>query len=496
MDQSSALSKSLLKRVNEYIDQNEHRIVQDLQRILQFNTVSGGPTDHEHQLWRDEIRNGFEWLEELASDADLDYRNLEDTVCVLEQPGLSDEVLGVLLHLDVVPPGEGWTHPPFGGEIHDNIVFGRGCQDDKGPVVQMYHALAAIKTLNVPFRRTVRLIVGSEEETGVWADVKRYLELEKAPDFSIVPDGSFPIVNGEKGMIDMRMWSEIEGAEEGAIRLTSVISGVRSNVVPPLAEVMLECEESACEWIQDALQKYLQSNSGSRADVTRVDKGAQLRFFGKNAHGSMPWEGRNAARDALRFLAELPLQGPRANFARLLAQLVADDEGRALRIDNHHEFIKHTTQSLGVLRIDDNTCEAVLNIRHTPPQTVALILERVGHAARETADTLPVPQVEVINRSHEPLFVDPQRYPEYFDALETAYQTVTGREPRHVHTGGTTFAKAFPNAMCFGPTDAVEESELAHQADERIAVAHHLRNVRIYALSLALLALDLTGWDG
>lgn len=490
---SNSPATRILVKIDQYLAANRQAVVEDMQAILRFETVSGGKTDAEQASWRAGIREGFDWLEQRAEAHGLAHRNLEDTVCVIEKPG-SDGTLGVLLHLDVVPPGEGWSHPPFGGEIADGIIFGRGCQDDKGPVIQMLHGLLAVQSLGLPFRRTVRLIVGSEEETGVWADVKRYLELERAPDFSIVPDGTFPIVNGEKGMVDVRVWTPLAGGESGAMQLISATAGVRSNVVPPLAQVIVQCDAEGEALLRAKLGDYLRRHAEAKAEPSAEPSQLRITFHGKNAHGSQPWEGRNAARDALRFLAELPLEGPKANFARLMAAMAADDEGKAMDIANRHEFIQQTTQSLGVLRIEGAQCEAVLNIRHTPPQTCALIAERVQLAARNFIDGDLVPQVEIQGRSYDPLYVDPQRYPEYFQALETAYRTVTGREAKHVHTGGTTFAKAFPNAMCFGPTDAAEEKELAHQADERIAIDHLIRNVRIYALAMGLLALDFSDW--
>ncbi len=68
-----------------------------------------------------------------------------------------------------------------------------------------------------------------------------------------------------------------------------------------------------------------------------------------------------------------------------------------------------------------------------------------------------------------------------------AYTGMTGREATLNAIGGTTCAKAFPNAVCFGPVDPAEEPELAHQVDERVRVEHLLRNVRIYACALAKL---------
>ncbi len=79
--------------------------------------------------------------------------------------GSGDEMVAVLGHLDVVPEGEGWHHPPYGAEIVGNKLFGRGAIDDKGPVVASLFALKAIRDLGIPLDRRVRLLFGLNEET-------------------------------------------------------------------------------------------------------------------------------------------------------------------------------------------------------------------------------------------------------------------------------------------------------------------------------------------
>jgi len=485
----SDAAKALAAKIDGYIDANRHAIVADMQKILTFKTVSGGSADEEIAAWKKGIQDGFAWIGERAAELGFEFRNLENTACVVEQSGESGSV-GMLLHLDVVPPGEGWKHNPFSGALDDNVIYGRGCQDNKGPIVQGLQALAALKSLGVPFRKTVRLIVGSEEETGVWRDMKRYLESEPAPDLSIVPDASFPVVNGEKGMCDIRFAFKPKADETGAARIVSAKAGERGNIVPHLCEAVIEADPASAASIESSLNAFLADHDEAKSDLENKDGTLKIAFHGKNAHGSAPEKGHNAARDMARFLAGLDmLAGPRAEFLRFLAPLTEDDLGTGMGIAMNHSFIGATTQNLGILRVDEKECRAIFNIRSTLGQTVDEVLAIARERAAEESGAKLGVSAEFDSATYNAIHMDPTEHPEFISALRNAYATVTGREPRLTPTGGTTFAKAFPNACCFGPVDLADEEELAHKVDERIHVDHLLRNVRIFALAIGLLAL-------
>ncbi|MHA8137947.1 M20/M25/M40 family metallo-hydrolase, partial [Lactobacillaceae bacterium Scapto_B20] len=53
--------------------------------------------------------------------------------------GDGDQTLGILVHADVMPAGEGWNTDPFEMTIKDNIAYGRGTSDDKGPGLAAYY---------------------------------------------------------------------------------------------------------------------------------------------------------------------------------------------------------------------------------------------------------------------------------------------------------------------------------------------------------------------
>ena len=77
-----------------------------------------------------------------------------------------EEIIGVLCHLDVVPTGDGWTYPPFEPTIVDGKIYARGSMDDKGACISSLYALKAIKESGIKLNKKIRLIFGTDEETG------------------------------------------------------------------------------------------------------------------------------------------------------------------------------------------------------------------------------------------------------------------------------------------------------------------------------------------
>ena len=92
--------------------------------------------------------------------------------------GGTESQLDILAHLDVVPAGEGWTvTKPFEPVEQDGKLYGRGTADDKGPAVAALYAMRAVKELNIPLKKRVRLILGTDEECGS-SDIAHYYAVE------------------------------------------------------------------------------------------------------------------------------------------------------------------------------------------------------------------------------------------------------------------------------------------------------------------------------
>ena len=75
--------------------------------------------------------------------------------------------LHILCHLDVVGEGTGWTvTEPYEPIEVDGMLYGRGTDDDKGPAVAALLAMQAVRDLGVPLKKNVRLLLGTDEESG------------------------------------------------------------------------------------------------------------------------------------------------------------------------------------------------------------------------------------------------------------------------------------------------------------------------------------------
>src|SRR5690606_6505311 len=87
-------------------------------------------------------------------------------------------------HMDVVPPGDGWTHGAFSGTVQDGRLFGRGAADCKGSLAAMAAALVNIHRRGLLRRGTITLAAVADEEVGS-AGTKHLLQ-KMRPDLAIV----------------------------------------------------------------------------------------------------------------------------------------------------------------------------------------------------------------------------------------------------------------------------------------------------------------------
>lgn len=132
---------------------------------------------------------------------------LWDGHAVSLQVGEAKERIEVAGHVDVVSVTPGWTYDPFGAELVGDYLYGRGTQDMKTALWLNLLALRVIQRAEIPLKRSVRLVIGADEERTM-QDLMYYLAHAGLPEFAYTPDGAFPLCLGEKGVLCLKLFQQ------------------------------------------------------------------------------------------------------------------------------------------------------------------------------------------------------------------------------------------------------------------------------------------------
>lgn len=459
-------------------------LIANIQKWVSVPSVQGEPAG-ENAPFGKEVRRMLDMALADAAAFGFEVRDIDGYAGDISY-GSGEKTMGMLAHLDVVPLGDGWTHDPLGGEIADGKIFGRGTTDDKGPALCALYAMRAVKEAGIPLKHGLRLILGCDEETGM-SDMRYYASKHKMPDYGFSPDAEFPVINIEKGGINMVL-SKVTGGEAGAdIPVYSLYAGERPNVVPAEAKAVVGLNALTLDALNAKLAEIEKKHDKFRLAAVDCGEGrAEITATGVNAHAAMPEGGVNAAGMLLIALKELGAGSAGANgggsrdaIAMLADALGMDYTGAQLGIACADELSGALTCNLGILRYDQNEISALLDIRYPICGDEAHIL---GSAARTVA---PAKLGVTCASSHTPLHVPAES--DIVQGLLKAYHDVTGLEPYTIAIGGGTYSRMMPNTVAFGvcfPGDM----DVCHIADEYIDIEKMMLGVKIFAHAIAELA--------
>lgn len=151
-------------------------------------------------------KQALEEVLKIATELGFHTKNIDDKIGYAEygEDRSDGAYYGIFGHVDVMPLGEGWNSPPLSLTLREGKLFGRGTLDNKGPILSNLYALYVLKENGVTFDRPVRIVFGTNEETG-FGCVKHYLTKEIPPTFGWTPDCKWPVVYGERGRLKVRV---------------------------------------------------------------------------------------------------------------------------------------------------------------------------------------------------------------------------------------------------------------------------------------------------
>lgn len=392
--------------------------------LLKMDTVRGEPCDG--APFGPGPRRALEYVLALSEGFGLKTVNLDNYIGYSEY-GPGEDYVCSIAHLDVVPPGDGWTHPPFGAEEENGILYARGAGDDKPGVVVGLYTLRCMKELGYVPRRKLRVIYGCAEETGM-EDLDHYLEQEPLPLFGFTPDADgYNIVNAEKGRMEFRL----EGQKPADCPVLDVTGGLAPNMVPASVTAVFDRSRMTPEEGARFAAKLRTS-----PDLTWEDRGDQttVAFRGASAHAAMPENGRSAISLYAQFAGDA--LGERADgLTRFIADAIGLDwTVPKLDIACRDDYMGPLTLSLGLIQTQGDRVWTVGDIRY-PTSTSARELQAKLEAAASAAG-LRLQVLSTVDGHH-------CVREEEFAVLREVCLDKGKPEPRCVAIAGGTYAKKF-----------------------------------------------------
>ena len=437
----------------KYANDNKQKFLDDLKELLKIDTVLIEQPEVKEAPFGYNLVKALEYMLELGKREGFVTKNIENVAGHIEY-GEGEEVVGVLCHLDVVPTGDGWTYPPFEPTIVGDRIYARGSMDDKGACISSLYALKALKESNVKLNKKIRLIFGTDEETGS-RGIKRYLELEQMPDLGFSPDADYPLIYGEKGILSFDLVGKVSD------EIIEFVSGDRYNVVPEVATVVLK---------KDYKEQYLEFLKQKNYNGEIKDN--KYIMYGKRAHAMEPRNGVNAIIRLLEFLNTI-IDDSYIKFVY--------DNFKCSRLNTMNENFTDSemgdlTSNVALLNITNNIGKCGINFRYPINWDKEKFFNNLNNKAIEANV-----KVDLLNDS-TPHYVSKED--DLVKTLHKSYIKYTNDDKTPLMTiGGGTYARSLKKAVAFGPMMPGRE-DVVHQVDEYAYIEDLLISVAIFADAL------------
>ena len=382
--------------------------------------------------------------------------------------GEGDEIFGILGHVDVVPVVEAdWISHPFKPEVRDGKIFARGSLDDKGPTMAAYYAVKLLDKLGVKWNKRIRVIIGSDEETG-FRCVEAYFKHEEQPASGFTPDAMFPLVYAEKARatFDHKLKFVDEDGNYN-YKLVKFNGGQVLNMVIASAKAELVGEVSD---IKEKFENFLEQEKLD-GEVT-VEDTIKLTLKGKAAHGSTPQYGINGATKLAEFLSTLGLDNNGKNFVDYIVEKLANDPfGEKLGIDYKDNEMGEATYNYGILDYDLEKKVGIVSTDCRHPKKFDLVVRLNG---------VKVDNIDIeVTSTKEAHYVP--KDDELVTTLMDVYRKHTGDTKNDAFVlGGGTYARCLKKGVAFGLLFPGKEDTM-HQANEYLEIEDLLLATAIYA---------------
>ena len=196
------------QQLDAWIDAHFDEEVRFLQALVQVptDTPPGNNAPHAERTTALLATMGYTAEQYPVPAADVQAYGMQSitNLIVRRRFGAGGPVIGLNAHGDVVPPGEGWTHDPYGGTVVDGKLYGRASAVSKSDFASYTFALRALEALGADLKGGVELIFTYDEEFG--GELGPGWLLQKGltkPDYLLAAGFSYQVVTAHNGCLQM-----------------------------------------------------------------------------------------------------------------------------------------------------------------------------------------------------------------------------------------------------------------------------------------------------
>jgi len=197
-------------QLDQWIDAHFDEQVRFLQALIQVptDTPPGNNAPHAERTAELLAAMGLTAEKHPVPQAEVQAAGLQSitNLIVRRRYGAGGKTIALNAHGDVVPPGEGWTHDPYGGEIVDGKMYGRATAVSKGDFATFTYALRALEAVCKPQQGQLELLFTYDEEFGGETGPGWLLSNELThPDLLIAAGFSYEVVTAHNGCLQLEV---------------------------------------------------------------------------------------------------------------------------------------------------------------------------------------------------------------------------------------------------------------------------------------------------
>lgn len=440
----------------------EKEALKTLQELIQIPSVHDEKTITADKPFGQEVENALSYIAKKGEELGFHVDRCDNYVTELSF-GEGDKTFDIYAHLDVVPVKEkNWVHQPFSLIIDNDIMYGRGVSDDKGPAIACLYAVKALMDKKRLGGYKLRFLFGGNEERDSLCLEHYFHVLKKGyPTIGFSPDADYPLIYGEKSIYSYKASYDIASDHIKPFQIGDAL-----NIV--LAEAKCEVQADK-KLVEELLDKYTKKHP--EVKIKFFDN--TLEFIGVPYHGSMPYNGVNAGLHMLNFLGHL--------FDIKLLRDIYDDykdgKGEAFKGNYRDEYFDCTTYNIGKIAFDGKHLVLFVNTRFSPAFNIDTVIKNV------TLNTGS--EVELLGGSIG-FIADPES--EFIQTMLKSYQEETGDyESKPLAIGGGTYSRESKNTVAFGAQFPNRDYKM-HGDDEFFPVSDFFANMQIYAHAIDALS--------